>query len=96
MNDNLINEQISSDKLERVIERNVQAEQEFLVTYPQFNSIEEAMRKTGQYGEMISYLRLLGLRCTSCGNHITQATLAFFGYNVKKVKCYECQNTKTF
>ena len=41
----------------------------------------------------MNYLRLLGLKCASCGDGITGPNFQFYGFN-KNVQCYNCQNKK--
>lgn len=47
--------------------------------------------------DLISIFRLYGGRCVQCGGYITAPNLKFFGFDVDKVKCWNCQegNLKT-
>ena len=55
-------------------------------TYPK---LHEAYDKSP--GEVISYLRVLGLKCSVCAKGVTGPNLKFFGFNAD-VRCYNCQN----
>lgn len=74
-------------------EINIQAQNKVMITYP-YRNLATAFRESGKYGEIISYLRLLGLRCVSCKGNVTEPNLALVGYDVTKVKCKKCQTNK--
>lgn len=41
--------------------------------------------------DVIAFFRLIGGGCSQCGGYLTSQNLKFFGFDVKKVRCYDCQ-----
>lgn len=54
-----------------------------------FGKLRDAESR-GNPGDVISYLRTLGLGCAHCGSNVTWPTLKFYQFS-PDVICYDCQ-----
>ena len=76
-------------------ELNLKAKEQIELNYE--DSLDEILKVDPQ---RMSYFRTIlwnlskgrAKGCAECGGSITEANLAFYNYDVEKVRCYECQN----
>ena len=78
---------------------NLQAKEQIELDYE--DSLDEILKVDPQ---RMSYFRTIlynlskgrAKGCSECGGYISEGNLAFYNYDVTKVKCYECQNKLGF
>jgi hypothetical protein len=60
--------------------------------YIKYNLEKKSKKLAGNW----PYYECCGYKCVVCGNDISPATIAYFNYDITRVRCYSCQENNKF